>query len=96
MSLSATSTASCGNSFSARRSRGWTPLEHNWGVSSHDDNTREQIDRFLTEYPYGYQDENGIDLSLILANLRMTPDERVRQAQKAAQQLTRMLDVRVP
>jgi hypothetical protein len=53
-----------------------------------------QIEKYLTEHPYGYQDENGIDLTLILANLRLTPDERVRQAQHAAQQLARMLDVR--
>ena len=63
---------------------------------NNDDNARKQIEKVLTEYPYGYQDENGIDLSLIVDTLRLTPDERVRQAQKAAQQLTRMLDVRVP
>ena len=57
--------------------------------------SQEQLEKYLSENPYGYQDENGIDLTLILANLRMTPDERVRQAQQAAQQLARMLDVRV-
>ena len=58
--------------------------------------SQDQIEEYLSENPYGYQDENGIDLTLILANLRMTPDERVRQAEKAAQQLARMLDVRIP
>lgn len=53
-----------------------------------------QVEKYLNEHPYGYQDENGVDLTLILANLRITPDERVRQAQQAAQQLARMLDVR--
>ena len=53
-----------------------------------------QVEQYLNEHPHGYQDENGVDLTLILASLRMTPDERVRQAQQAAQQLARMLDVR--
>ena len=60
------------------------------------DRVRKEIEKYLNEHPYGDQDENGIDLSLIAANLRMTPDERVRQAQRAAQQLARMLDDRVP
>ena len=55
-----------------------------------------QIARYLREYPFGCQDENGVDLSLIYANLQLTPDERVRQAQQAAQQLERMLGVRTP
>jgi len=57
--------------------------------------SQDQIEKYLSEHPYGYQDENGIDLTLILANLRMTPDERVRQAQQAAQQMARMLGGRV-
>ena len=60
------------------------------------DKAQETIEKYLNEYPYGYQAENGIDLSLIVANLQMTPDERVRQAQHAAQQLARMLDARIP
>ena len=71
------------------------PMEDNGAVSSKSDNSREHVEQYLSEHPYGFQDENGIDLSLILANLRMTPDERIRQAQQAAQQLARMLDVRI-
>jgi hypothetical protein len=32
---------------------------------------------------YGEQDENGVDLSLIRANLDKTPTERLRQADRA-------------
>jgi hypothetical protein len=32
-------------------------------VNSNADKERERIAKFLAEYPYGYQDENGIDLS---------------------------------
>ena len=28
---------------------------------------QQEIEKYLHEYPYGYQDENGIDLSLIIA-----------------------------
>jgi hypothetical protein len=34
-------------------------------------------------HQYGEQDENGVDLSLIRANLKLTPIERLRQADKA-------------
>jgi hypothetical protein len=33
---------------------------------------------------YGEQDENGVDLSLIRANLNRTPTERLRRADRAA------------
>ena len=33
---------------------------------------------------YGEQDENGIDLSLIRANLRLTPAERLQRAEQTA------------
>lgn len=32
---------------------------------------------------YGEQDENGVDLSLIRANLRLTPEERLLQGDHA-------------
>jgi len=32
---------------------------------------------------YGEQDENGVDLSLIRENLKLTPTERVRRGDKA-------------
>ncbi len=32
---------------------------------------------------YGEQDENGVDLSLIRANLRLTPEERLLKGDRA-------------
>jgi hypothetical protein len=58
--------------------------------------SQDQIEKYLAEHPYGWQDENGVDLTLIAANLQLTPDERVRRAQAAARQLSRMLDVTRP
>jgi len=57
---------------------------------------REEIEQYAAEHPYGWQDENGIDLTLIWMNLKLTPDQRVRRAQAAARQLARMLHARVP
>ena len=36
---------------------------------------------------YGEQDENGVDLSLIRRNLRLTPAERLRRAEKQSKGL---------
>jgi hypothetical protein len=46
--------------------------------------TDEQWARYQ-EYTHGYgdQDENGIDLSLLRENLKLTPSERLRRAQSA-------------
>ena len=46
--------------------------------------TEEQWERFqkLTT-GYGEQDKNGIDLSLLAANLRLTPTERFLKHQRA-------------
>ncbi len=63
-------------------------------VGTEADKLQSEIQKYIREHPYGYQDENGIDLSLIRASLQLTPDERVKQAQQAAQQLARMLDDR--
>jgi hypothetical protein len=44
--------------------------------------TDEQWARFLAwqrEHPYGDQDENGIDLSLLRANLKLTPMQRLQR-----------------
>ena len=41
---------------------------------------------------YGEQDENGIDLSLIRENLRLTPLERIRKADAARRQALRLLE----
>jgi hypothetical protein len=87
--LSAERCGRCGNSGDAG-----PRLEDNEDVKSDSSISQDQLEKYLAEHPYGYQDASGVDLTLILANLRMTPDERVRQAQQAAQQLARMLDVR--
>ena len=41
---------------------------------------------------YGEQDEAGVDLSLIRENLRATPTERVRRADRARRDALRLLD----
>jgi hypothetical protein len=40
--------------------------------------------------PYGEQDENGVDVSLIRANLKLTPTERLRQGQRMQRQAMRL------
>ena len=39
---------------------------------------------------YGEQDANGIDLSLIRENLKLTPLQRIRKADKARRQALRL------
>jgi len=39
---------------------------------------------------YGEQDENGVDLVLIKANLRLTPDERLRRGDRATSDALRL------
>lgn len=41
---------------------------------------------------YGEQDENGIDLSLIRENLRLTPLERIRKADVARRQTLKLIE----
>lgn len=41
---------------------------------------------------YGEQDENGVDLSLIRANLRRTPTERLRRADQGRRGALRLLE----
>ena len=41
---------------------------------------------------YGEQDENGIDLSLIRENLKLTPLERIRRGDLARRQTLRLLE----
>ncbi|TWT41721.1 hypothetical protein RAS1_28420 [Phycisphaerae bacterium RAS1] len=43
---------------------------------------------------YGEQDENGIDLSLIRANLKLTPLERARLADAMRRQTERLNEIR--
>jgi hypothetical protein len=39
---------------------------------------------------YGEQDENGIDLSLIRENLKLSPLERIRKGDRARRQALRL------
>jgi len=39
---------------------------------------------------YGEQDENGVDLSLIRENLKLTPQERLRKASRISRALREM------
>ena len=39
---------------------------------------------------YGEQDENGIDLSLIRENLKLTPEERIRKGYRARRQALKL------
>jgi hypothetical protein len=41
---------------------------------------------------YGEQDENGIDISLIRENLRLSPLERIRRGNRAREQALRLLE----
>jgi hypothetical protein len=42
---------------------------------------------------YGEQDANGVDLSLIRENLRLTPTERVRRGDRARRDALRLLEI---
>ena len=52
-------------------------------IPSLTDEQRARMEEWLRAHPYGEQDENGIDLSLIRGNLRLTPTERYRKHQSA-------------
>jgi hypothetical protein len=41
---------------------------------------------------YGEQDANGVDLSLIRENLKLTPRERLLRAERATQDALRLLE----
>jgi hypothetical protein len=41
---------------------------------------------------YGEQDENGVDLSLIRENFRLSYEERIRKADAARRQAQEMMD----
>ena len=59
--------------------------------------TPEQWATFLEwtqAHPYGDQDENGIDLSLLRANLKLTPSQRLARLQSELDILRRWKIVR--
>jgi hypothetical protein len=41
---------------------------------------------------YGEQDDNGVDLSLIRTNLRLSPVQRLRRGDKARRDALRLLE----
>ncbi|MBC7805991.1 MAG: hypothetical protein H7145_07555 [Akkermansiaceae bacterium] len=51
---------------------------------------RQTTEAWLAAHPYGEQDENGIDLSNIRSNLRLTPTERLARLQSAANSMIRL------
>jgi len=53
--------------------------------------TPKQPKYFGADY-YGEQDENGVDLSLIRENLKLTPLERIRKGDLARRQALKMLE----
>ena len=44
---------------------------------------RAQMEAWLAAHPYGDQDENGINLSLLRENLKLTPTQRLHRLQSA-------------
>ncbi len=48
---------------------------------------RAAMEAWFAAHPYGEQDENGIDLSLLRASLRRTPTERLHRLECAANSL---------
>ena len=58
-------------------------MEPNEPAPTITDEQRAAMDAWLAAHPYGEQDENGIDLSLLRANLKLTPTERYRNHQRA-------------
>ena len=48
---------------------------------------RAAMEAWIANHPYGEQDENGIDLSTIRRNLRLTPTERLRRGESGTNSL---------
>ena len=48
---------------------------------------RAAMDAWLAAHPYGEQDENGIDLSLLRKNLKLTPTQRLHRLECATNSL---------
>ncbi|MBI4578216.1 MAG: hypothetical protein HY718_00845 [Planctomycetes bacterium] len=54
--------------------------------------TQEAGTKYWGPHYYGEQDENGVDLSLIRENLKLTPLERIRKADAARRQALKLLE----
>ncbi len=52
----------------------------------------EYLRRLQDPLYYGEQDENGVDLSLIRENLKLTPEERLLRADRARRQALELLE----
>lgn len=50
---------------------------------------QEQVLAWLKAHPYGDQDENGVDLSLLRENLKLTPRERLSKLQHTLRTIPR-------
>jgi hypothetical protein len=68
------------------------PIEAPRGLllKSYMEQTRNNLLPPISRGDYGEQDENGVDLSLIRSNLRLTPTERLRRADREARGLLRL------
>ena len=49
----------------------------------------EQALAWLKAHPYGEQDENGVDISLLRENLKLSPRERLAKLQHTLQTIPR-------
>ena len=49
----------------------------------------EQVLARLKAHPYGEQDENGVDISLLRENLKLSPRERLAKLQHTLQTIPR-------
>jgi hypothetical protein len=60
-----------------------------------DEQTKKLLEKYSPSDPlwYGEQDENGTDLSLIRANLRLTPKERLLQGDRARSSALRLMEI---
>jgi hypothetical protein len=51
-----------------------------------------EADKWRSPLWYGEQDENGVDLSLIRENLKLSPRERLLQGDRARRSALRLLE----
>ena len=62
------------------------------GYNSGMDTAEEYLKNLQNPLWYGEQDENGVDLSLIRANLKLSPQERLVRGDRALEEALRLLD----
>jgi hypothetical protein len=65
-----------------------TPARQGVGGKIHPMN-QEEVLAWLAAHPYGEQDENGVDLSLLRENLKLTPRERLAKLQHVLKTIPR-------